>query len=98
MALPWVEDVPLILEPEPNNPHDPDAIKVMFEYASGKRYHLGYIPNPKLEGTDARAGTATRIKDIFDGSEEVWAIAEEVTGGEDGQSYGCNIAIWRGGG
>lgn len=45
MALPWVEEVPLRLEPEPDNPHDPDAIKVIFEYESGRRFHLGYIPN-----------------------------------------------------
>lgn len=35
----------LILEPEPDNPHDPDAIKVLFEYRNGEYFHLGYIPN-----------------------------------------------------
>lgn len=38
-----------LLEPEPSNPHDPNAVKVLVEnYQYGRRkprtYHLGYIP------------------------------------------------------
>jgi hypothetical protein len=121
LDLPWVEEVRLKLVPEPDNPHDPDAIAVQFEYAQGKHFHLGYIPNAdticldcakrwdrmseaeadrgscmrdQLKHNLARHGTATRIK---------WALAfdnccatvEEVTGGGDGQSLGCNIKIWQ---
>ncbi|WP_277680046.1 HIRAN domain-containing protein, partial [Gracilibacillus dipsosauri] len=31
------------LEKEPDNPHDPNAIKVMLNDAHGKKYHVGYI-------------------------------------------------------
>lgn len=34
---------------EPNNPHDPDAIKVMMFDAHGKRHHIGYVPKDKTE-------------------------------------------------
>lgn len=45
-AIPRFEgDIRLDLVPEPTNPHDPDAIRVEFEYAEGKFFHLGYIPN-----------------------------------------------------
>lgn len=47
LALPWVEDVPLVLEPDPKNPFDPDAIKIMFEWSGGKLFHLGFVPNAK---------------------------------------------------
>lgn len=33
----------LEMEPEPANPHDKTAIKVIG-VAAGKRYHLGYVP------------------------------------------------------
>lgn len=32
------------LKKEPSNPHDPNAIKVMFKDAKGKWFHVGYVP------------------------------------------------------
>ena len=33
----------LLLEPEPQNTHDPNAVKVILEKA-GQRFHVGYLP------------------------------------------------------
>jgi hypothetical protein len=49
------EGQPLLLEPEPTNPHDPDAIKVCVDMGGhrfsptneGPIIHLGYIPRPR---------------------------------------------------
>ena len=61
---------PLILEPEPTNPHDPNAIRVLVELSNSKSVfaaadrtiHLGYIPRVKtsevmsiIQGPDWRA-------------------------------------------
>lgn len=104
--------VTLILECEPENPYDCDAIKVLYEHKPGRFFHLGYIPNADTlcgacgkhferhpntgscpecgaKGRFERFGTATRLKGMFVGDAQV----EEVTGGENGQSYGCNISI-----
>lgn len=53
LVLPVLEvDQPLILDPEPDNPHDPDAVKVCVDM-TGSKYskavegpiiHLGYLP------------------------------------------------------
>jgi hypothetical protein len=43
--LPLDVSIPLRLTPEPENPHDPDAVRVELEYEPGKFFHLGYIPN-----------------------------------------------------
>jgi hypothetical protein len=43
--LPLDVSIPLRLIPEPENPHDPDAVRVELEYEPGKFFHLGYIPN-----------------------------------------------------
>lgn len=32
------------LEKEPTNPHDPNAIKVLFKDTKGKWFHVGYVP------------------------------------------------------
>lgn len=128
LKSPFLTDggITLDLEEEPNNPHDPDALKVLFEYEKGKWFHLGYIPNANTlcgachetferhpnsgncpncgaKGRFERFGTATRLKDMLD---DIWvdrdvtkagwveAQVEEVTGGNDGQSFGCNISVW----
>lgn len=111
----WQSSIRLRMVPEPENPHDPDAIRVEFEYEQGKYFHLGYIPNSDTicrecnaqferhpqsgacpecgrKGHLERMGTATRIKSYFGG--EVQARVTEVTGGENGQSLGCNIALY----
>lgn len=36
----------IVLTAEPNNPHDPNAIKVMTKYGG----HLGYVPASKCKG------------------------------------------------
>lgn len=66
---------------EPNNPHDPNAIAVLNP--DGKK--LGYI----------RAGLAeelSRLMELYPDSVLLGDIIE-VTGGEGGKNYGCNIEI-----
>jgi hypothetical protein len=59
-----------LLEREPSNPHDPNAVKVLVEeYQYGRRkprtYHLGYIPR-KWSGTVSAALKNNRL--------HVWAV------------------------
>lgn len=68
----------LVLEREPDNRYDPNAIKV---YAEGE--HIGYI------GKDLAKDLAKRM----DSGAVVEASIDEITGGEDGLYYGCNISI-----
>jgi hypothetical protein len=55
-ALPFLaEGTPLILEPEPENPHDDEAVKVLVDMTSphwrekgfASVIHLGYIPRSR---------------------------------------------------
>ncbi len=68
----------LILERDPKNPYDPNAIKV---YADGE--HIGYI-NRDL---------ARDLAKSMDSGRTVEASIDEITGGKDGLYYGCNITI-----
>jgi len=59
-----------LLEREPSNPHDPNAVKVLVEnYEYGRRkprtYHIGYIPR-KWSGTVSAA--------LKNNSLLVWAV------------------------
>lgn len=115
MRIPEHEDIQLRLKPEPDNPHDPDAIAVLFEWKAGEFFKLGYIPNHQTmckecgevmerhpqsgscpscsrKGHLVRYGTASQLKTLFD-DPPVDAWLEEITGGEDGKSYGANIGI-----
>lgn len=67
----------LSLEHESDNPYDENAIKVFYGLD-----HIGYI-NRKL---------AEELAPLVD-QQRVEAELCEVTGGEDGKSYGCNILI-----
>lgn len=67
----------LSLEHESDNPYDENAIKVFYEHD-----HIGYI-NREL---------AKELAPLVD-QQRVEAELCEVTGGEDGKSYGCNILI-----
>lgn len=42
-GVPWAK-LSAILMPEPENPHDPDAVKVLIPLSSGKVFHIGYLP------------------------------------------------------
>lgn len=33
-----------ILQPEPENPYDPDAVKVIIPLKNGDAFHIGYLP------------------------------------------------------
>lgn len=33
-----------VLMPEPGNPHDPEAVKVMVPLENGQPFHIGYLP------------------------------------------------------
>lgn len=118
LKVPRSNPVELRLVPEPENPYDPDAIRVEFEYGEGEFFHLGYIPNSDTicrecnemferhpggnscpncgrKGHLERHGTATRINNVsgYRGVRKV-ANVTEITGGLDGKSLGCNIAVY----
>lgn len=37
-------DTDAVLIPEPDNPHDPEAVKVMVPLDNGQPFHIGYLP------------------------------------------------------
>lgn len=37
-------DTDALLIPEPDNPHDPDAVRVMVPMDNGQAFHIGYLP------------------------------------------------------
>lgn len=37
-------DTDALLIPEPNNPHDSDAVRVMVPMDNGQAFHIGYLP------------------------------------------------------
>lgn len=63
---------------EPSNPYDSNAIKVICEYQ-----HIGYI----------KANLAKDIAPLMDSGKQLKGNISEITGGEDGLNYGCNIYI-----
>lgn len=71
------EGQPLSLEHESDNPHDENAIKVYHDFD-----HIGYI----------KADLAKDLAPLVD-QQRVEAELCEITGGEDGKSFGCNILI-----
>jgi len=82
--IPWdsmQEGDILILEREPTNPHDPNAIKILFGDVL-----LGYIPR----------GTASSLAPIIDtGKAGFFAHIESITGGTEGKEFhGMNIKIF----
>lgn len=68
----------LTLKRDPQNPYDANAIKV---YAAGD--HIGYISKD----------LAKDLAPKMDKGVVVTASIDEITGGEDGLYYGCNIKI-----
>lgn len=77
---------PVRLEPEPTNPYDPNAIKVLIAHA-GEIWHMGYVPKelaktiaPHLEGEACMA----RIVDITGGFKLAY---------EDRANYGLIISV-----
>lgn len=73
------DDIDLIRER--NNPYDPNAIAV--RNSDGRK--LGYV----------RAELAEEISDVLDENPNAFLTGSilEVTGGKDGESFGCNIEI-----
>lgn len=74
-----MDDIHLVKEP--NNPHDENAIAVLNP--NGEK--LGYI----------KAGLAEELSGLMELYPDAVLTGDiiEVTGGEDGKSYGCNIEI-----
>lgn len=77
MSEEYCDGSPLELEHEEDNPYDENAIKVFYE---GE--HIGYINRDLSEDL---------VK--FVDADMVDAEISEITGGEDGKSFGCNIFI-----
>lgn len=71
------EGQPLSLEHESDNPYDKNAIKVFFEFD-----HIGYI----------NKDIAKELASLVD-QQRAEAELCEITGGENGKSFGCNILI-----
>jgi len=72
---------PVRLVREPQNPHDPHAVKVV----TGDGWHLGYLP-AKLAG---------RLAPAMDGGARYEAVVSQVTGGGEGRSLGLIVAVRR---
>lgn len=71
---------PLVLRREPDNPHDPHAVKVLT--ASGA--HIGYL----------NARVASRLAPSIDTGARYAAAVSQITGGGD-RSFGVNIYVHR---
>lgn len=71
----------LLMKREPDNPMDENAIKLMKP--NGKQ--LGYIPSKNAETLAPQMDNGTKF----------FAQIEQITGGEEGKSYGANIKIFR---
>jgi len=69
----------LALAPEPDNPHDPNAVLIR----SGQGSTIGYLPRETAASVVANAAKGVRHS----------AFAAEVTGGDRGKNYGLNILI-----
>jgi hypothetical protein len=71
----------LLLKRDPENPVDENAIKLVKP--NGKQ--LGYIPSKNAETLAPQMDNGTKF----------FAQISQITGGEDGKSYGANIRIFR---
>jgi hypothetical protein len=72
----------LKLRPEPTNPVDPNAIEVCR--ADGRQ--LGYL----------RAGIAAELCEKVKQGHSYTALVANVTGGDHGRWWGCNILVFEG--
>lgn len=73
----------LQLEPELNNPYDPNAIKVIWK-SSSKVFHLGYLNKKRAEEVAAHLKSGRKAK----------AVIKEITGKDDKKkSLGVNIKV-----
>jgi hypothetical protein len=79
------EDILIILEREPNNQHDKNAIMVHVGVkTSSKKYHIGYIPKTSSE-------FYSYIMDS--GKYDIRAVKAKVVGGEGSTSYGLHFVV-----
>lgn len=74
----------IYLEREPDNVYDSNAIKVMAEVFSKGKAAIGYL-NSQL---------AKALAPIMDSGSELVVYNFEITGGDHGKSYGCNISYF----
>lgn len=72
----------LDLQLEPDNPHDAFAIAVLVLGGA----QIGYVR--------AFNHLNAEIHDLIIKGREIKARVVDITGGQDGQSYGCNIEIY----
>lgn len=65
----WIEDI-VEFVPEPDNPHDPNAIMVMVYDASEISHHIGYIPKKDIAYLKGLLGKPLKPVIEFAGGEE----------------------------
>lgn len=80
----------MVLEREPRNEYDRNAIKVCF-LSRDRHVHIGYIGNTKQEGD--RAGLASRLAPLMDAGYKFSVRPAYYQGGADGESLGLTISI-----
>ena len=68
------------LEKEPDNPHDPNAIKVMLNDAHGKKHHVGYIAKEQTAEVSELMKRTPRIDVEFTGGKYITEEEELTTG------------------
>lgn len=51
-----------LLIPEPNNPHDPDAVRVMVPLDNGEAFHIGYLPKDSSLKTQVKRAYPAVVK------------------------------------
>jgi single-stranded-DNA-specific exonuclease len=74
---------PCRLEPEPDNPYDPNAIKVIIALPDGTKAHVGYLPRD----------LAKQVAPELDGEKLMVKIIEITGGYGDFPIWGMRIAI-----
>lgn len=62
-------DTDAILVPEPENPHDPEAVKVLVPLETGQAFHIGYLPKESelkrlISGSRRSYGATVMVKNF----------------------------------
>lgn len=85
----FVDGMELMLERDPSNPYDTNAIKIMF----GKR-QVGFVSAKPAQFFQKAGGLSTWLSDRIDKGEKWRVFVSAVVGGKEGtnkESYGCRV-------